>query len=435
MPAETLAAPAPAAPSAPAAPPAAPPPKGEIHVTAASIDTGPKAPEPKKGSATERMFQELRKKAKPQFFETPDAPAAQDPKPGEEAPKVDAEAPKVDSGAPKPTTESSQSAEAASKPGEKKNPWKLVDEYKARATKAESELVEVKKVGGDPKRIQEFQTTIEQLRKQNEELETEVRFTNYAKSSEFKTKYQEPYEKAWARAVKELSEIAIADPGTGQERAAGVQDLADIVQLPLGKARAAAEAVFGSFADDVMAYRKEIIGLHEAQETALKEAREGSIKRDKERSEQSQQVAAQTVSQIKEGWEKANAEYLADEKLGAYFKPVDGDQDGNQRLAKGFELVDRAFAENPNDPRLSAEQRAAIVKRHAAVRLRAAAFGRLRAQYGAAQARINELQKELSQYKETEPGTGGSSTTSAPVETKGAAWNRIREGLSKIAAK
>lgn len=429
MPAEAPPAPPPAAPAAPAAPPAAPAPKGEIQLTPAAIENGPKAVI-KKGSAMERLTQDLRKKAKPQFFEqreeTP-APEGQTP-PDPNAKPEEGTAPKEGTA---PAGE--QTPPKGEKGKETKNPWKMVDEYKARAAKAESELLEAKKVGGDPAKIKEFQDQITNLRKTNEELETEIRFTNYAKSSEFKAKFKDPYDKAWTRAVKELSEVTVTDPNTGAERAAKVDDLAEIVNLPLGKARAAAEATFGPFADDVMGYRKEILALFEAQETALKDARENSIKRDKEREETIQKTSGEIQGQIKQHWEKANSEWLADEKVGSYFKPVEGDQDGNLRLSKGFELVDRAFSENPNDPNLTAEQRASIIKRHAAVRLRAAGFGRLKAQADSYKARIEALEKELADYKGSVPGVGGTSQASPATEGGSSGWARLRAELQKKA--
>ena len=71
MPAEAPVAPPPAASNALPPPPPAPPPKGEIHLTAptqTASDQGPVTP-PKKGSAMDRLQQDLRKRAKPQFFE------------------------------------------------------------------------------------------------------------------------------------------------------------------------------------------------------------------------------------------------------------------------------------------------------------------------------------------------------------------------------
>src|ERR1035437_8096266 len=70
------------APSAPAAPAAAPPsaptaPTTEIHVNPATVDRGPTPPPPKAGSARERMFSDLRKKA----GEEPDTPPAATAKP------------------------------------------------------------------------------------------------------------------------------------------------------------------------------------------------------------------------------------------------------------------------------------------------------------------------------------------------------------------
>ena len=114
------------------------------------------------------------------------------------------------------------------------------------------------------------------------------------------------------------------------------------------------------------------------------------------------------------------------------FTPVDGDQEGNQRLAKGFELADRAFSENPLNAK-DGEERKAIVARHAAVRNRAAAFGRLVLMNTKAEARIAELTSELAKYKGSEPPAGGA--TPAP-KTNGqptSAMGRMMSELEKRA--
>lgn len=434
MPDAIAEAPPAAPPAAPApdtqSPPPPPPPKGELHVSPATVDNGPKATPPKKGSARDRMNQDLQKLVKPQFWENAEedqqnrqaSPAA--PSPTVQAAEVTKG---VDAAPPAPAPASDPKA------GEKKNPWKLVDEYKARAAKAESDLLETRKVLGSPEQVKEYQTQMETLRKQNEELENEIRFTNYAKSNEFKSKYQEPYEKAWTRAVKELSEVSVTDPATGQERPATVADLAELVNLPLGKARAAADAIFGPFADDVMQYRKEIQGLYEQQNQALEEAKNKGIQRDKERNEQVQRFQSETAVQIKAHWDKANEEFLKDPDLAPVLAPRDGDEEGNKRLEAGFKLVDQAFAERSDDPRMSAEARALVVKRHAAVRLRAAAFGRVYSDYKAMLKKHNALVEELAQYKGSVPGTGGSPNPSPAPPGQPKAWDQVRAGLQKLA--
>ena len=105
---------------------------------------------------------------------------------------------------------------------------------------------------------------------------------------------------------------------------------------------------------------------------------------------------------------------------------------GNQRLAKGFELADRAFSENPLAPNLTAEQRRSIVERHAAVRNRAAAFGRLVYQNDQLTTERDALKKELAEFKSTVPGTAGSEGA-PPSGTEVKGYARLRQGLEKIA--
>jgi hypothetical protein len=125
---------------------------------------------------------------------------------------------------------------------------------------------------------------------------------------------------------------------------------------------------------------------------------------------------------------------LADEKNGPFFKPVEGDEHWNQRLAKGFELVDRAFAENPLDPNLTSEQRAAVVRRHAAVRNRAAAFGPLKYKVSQLETKVAELTKELEQFKGSTP-TVGDRRAATGIGQPASAREEVFGGLRKLAAK
>lgn len=424
---DTLEAPPPPAPPPTAA--AAPPPAAtdhgpgsEIHVTPEVVDKGPKQPPPKKGTAMDRLMGDLRKKAAPRFYESaPETPAQ--PTPEGAKPPGDSPAGGEPPAPPAPPA-----------PEEKKskNPWKLVDEYKARAVKAETDLVEARNSGLNPEERKAIDKQITDLRKQNEELEKEIRFVNYAKSNEFKTKYRDPYEKEWERAAKEVSEIRIQDPETGEQRAATAADLYKVVSAPLNEARDLSDTIFGKFADDVMAYRKTIRSLNDAQEAALKSAHDASIERDKQVSEQTRVFQERTAGEIKQMWDQANHDFGERADLAFIFKPAETDEDHKSRLAKGYQLVDKAFATNSADPRLTAEQRAEAVKMHAAVRMRAAGFGPLRSKYDALQKKFTDLEKELAQYKQTVPPTGGTSGSETPARPS-SGWDNIRAGLQKIA--
>lgn len=432
-----MAAPAAPAPETTELPPPSPPTNPEskqtIHVVPPPIEPG--AP-PKPGSARERMHQELRKRA---GAEDPPASAPSPAKPEDKtkppiSPKTtEPEKPAAAAAEePEPTTEPAPATEP--KPGDKKgdkrvSPWKLVDEYKAKNAELEKQLVE--RAALPEKEKKEFLSRIEEIQKRNEELEDAIRFVNYRKSKEFQTKYQEPYQKAWSSAISELREIPVI-VGEGQTRPATAQDMLNLVNLPLAEARTQAEALFGPFANDVMAHRKTIKQLWDTQAQALEEAEKNGAQREKEQIELSRKRIGEIQEQIDQTWQSANETATKDEKHGKYFLPIEGDEEGNQKLAKGYELVDRAFRENPKDPNLTAEQRKSIINRHAAVRNRAAAYGRLVYLKEQAEARISELEKELDEIKSsTPPGGGDKPATSEAVS--GSAMDRMKAELRKRA--
>jgi len=373
-------------PSTAAAPPAAPAAPVEPPTTA------------KPGTAKESVFKSIRAKAEaaentPPPTTKPATPSAEPPKPAAAAPATakPADAPKDDE-PPKDLP-----------PEKKASPWKLVKEKEARIKELEAKAAELDKLKITPER----QKQIDALEAKAKALEEEIRFADYTKSDDYKENYLKPYEQSWHRALTDLNELTVTGPD-GQERPIGEQDILELVNMPLQQARAAAEEKFGVFANDVMQHRKEIRQLAEKHNAAIEEARTKGAERDKLRQQEFEQRNATMNTEIMDNWTKANEKVLSHEKYGTYFKPVEGDQEGNQRLAKGFELADRAFSENPRNPNLTPEQRAAIIDRHAAVRNRCAAFGRLVYQNTQAQARIKELETQLGTYKQAEPAAAGS---------------------------
>jgi hypothetical protein len=232
----------------------------------------------------------------------------------------------------------------------------------------------------------------------------------------------------------ELGELTVSGPDQ-QPRAVTQQDIMDLVVLPLGKARELADSLYGTFANDVMEHRKEIKNLLQKRTDALAKGKAEGAEREKTLREQHQKTYSEVSEQVKSHWAKANEAALADERNGQFFKPVEGDENWNQRLAKGFELVDRAFAENPLDPRLTAEQRAGVVKRHAAVRNRAAAFGPLKYKVSKLEAENEALKKDLAQYSDSVPTTGGQRITpsngNGPASTRDSVFSNLRKYAGK----
>ena len=387
-------------------------------VPAAAIAPGATpSPPPKPGSAKARMFGDLQKFADSKAVAKPSAATAPTASTAAEDPPA--------------TTETSRPGDTTppTAPDKKKaNPWKLLDEHKARTAALEKELSEIR--GKVPS--EDRQKEIDRITSRAKELEDEIRYTNYTKSEEFKTKYEQPYNQAWKRAMTDLSELTITS-ADGTNRPINASDVLDVVNLPIQEARKLAVERFGDFADDVMSHRKEIRRLFDEQQNAVENARKEGEVRDKTRAEQRRVEQETFAKDITETWTKANEAAKSDEKYGKYFTAVEGDQEGNQRLAKGFELADRAFSEHPAKAK-TPDERKAIVERHAAVRNRAAAFGRLVFQNTKLDARVKELEVELKKYTGTEPPTSGSH--SAPSQSgsgRQSAWDSVRAGLQKIA--
>lgn len=380
-----------------------------------------------------RLQAELRKKA--EAIETPTPPAQ--PKPAKSE-TTSPESPSGDAETPTPETQEGGSTPpeppSPSKSGETKktNPWKVVDEWKGRATTLEKELAEVRKSIVPEQERKTLETRAQSAEARVKELEDEIRYVNFEKHPDFIKQYDEPYTRAWQLATQELSEISVTDPQTNQPRAATPQDLMELVQLPLGQARAIADQVFGPFADDIMAHRKEIKTLFERKATALKEAKEQGSLRETRQREQAQKQYKEITDHITSTWKKVNDDAINDPKVGAIFKPREGDAEWNQRLTKGFELVDRAYSENPADPKLTPEQRASIIKRHAAVRHRAASWGALMFDNQRKESRIAELEKELAEIKGSVPPPTGESP-STTLSDSGSAMDRMKAKLRSVA--
>ena len=106
-------------------------------------------------------------------------------------------------------------------------------------------------------------------------------------------------------------------------------------------------------------------------------------------------------------WENYNKTILENAQTGHYFKPVEGDEELNSRLEKGWQFVDETAKLNLSDPNLTKEQRAEAIRRHASVRARAAAFGSMRLKLERATKEMATLKERLSQYEKSTPDFSG----------------------------
>lgn len=224
-------------------------------------------------------------------------------------------------------------------------------------------------------------------------LEEKLRLVDFQQSDEFVKNYQKPWEDAWTKAATEIQELPI-ELEDGSTRVATVQDLIALSQMKIGEARQYAKKMFGDGADDVMAHLRKLRDLSDAQQKALADAKANSETHFKKQSEEALQARQKTATL----WKDENDAWTT--KFPKFFKPIDGDEEGNALLARGYELVDRAFSSNG---KATPEER---VKLHAELRNKAAAFPRLALQLKRAKGRIAELEKSLAEFEDSAPPAG-----------------------------
>lgn len=248
----------------------------------------------------------------------------------------------------------------------------------------------------------ELKTKLEQAEKRRTELEDHMRYLDYRKSTEFQEKYEKPYTEAWAGALKEIAELNVTD-AEGNSRPGNSQDLIALCNLPLGQAMAEAKEKFGELASIVLAHRKTIRDLADAQSKAEGEAKTKS----KEFFDNREKTQREQAERIQGEWRNLNEDAV--KKYPQWFATDESDLEGNKLLEEGFKLADAAFS-----GQLKPEE---AIRLHSAIRNKAAGFDRLAYRLNKAGARIKELEKELSGFKESEPtkGEGDGKPKKVPV--------------------
>jgi len=226
-------------------------------------------------------------------------------------------------------------------------------------------------------------------------LEKELAQAAYERSPEFMEKHAAPFRNAYQKARDRISSFKVTDKD-GNARQASPDDFDAIMQVGDDmEAAVLSRELFGDTVGPiVMMQREKVQELHQGMQAAIKSAEENFGKSQQEKKVQSEMQTAK----LNKLWKTLNDG--AAEKYPQLFRPVEGDEKGNELLQKGYELVDRVFMDaeqmNPEE----------TIKLHSQVRNRAAAFGRLVHQNRQKDAKIAELEKALEQYKESEPKNG-----------------------------
>jgi hypothetical protein len=352
------------------------------------------------------------------FFETLD----DTPKPAEAtltpAEKVD---PKT---TPKPGEKPAAKTEPAPKPaaGEQGEQFKTPKELRQAYDKTTKELtaknaevvrllqqLETAKSSAAP--AAEVAALSERLAKRDQEyqtLESELKLLRYERSPEYKQKFEEPYNQAYKRAVQSINGLTVkmknAETGEVTERPATEKDFAEVLGQPTeGAAYRVARELFGDDHQLVTRHVDRLFEIAEQSKNEITKYRQQATERDSNetaRQATERQASEAMARRADEGWKQRNK----------WFSPIEGDEEGNALLQKGFQQA------NMDEKALTPDQRAIYhsYRKHAV-----AALPRLQAKVTAYETRIADLETKLQEFEESGPGPG--KTTPGPKAPTGEA--------------
>ncbi len=271
---------------------------------------------------------------------------------------------------------------------------------------------------GTKKEIEEatkaLKAEMDSIRKNAEELDTEVRYLNYTRSSEYKQKYEAPLREAWQTALGDIEGIRVTD-ADGTERDASHEDIMAILNVPVAKAAIIAQEMFGAAAPEIMAHRRRILELTQARDKSIAEWKEKGSQREVEQKKQleSRQSRSRELfdSQFTE-FEKSHSQL---------FGRDEGDEEGNKLLDESDRLIKIALKGEGIDADMGYDDKVDLItKAQAQVALRARAYGRERLRVIRLQQKVAELEKKVGKVRSSEPGQGEGTSTATRVAPRNA---------------
>lgn len=354
-------------------------------------------------------------------------PAEKPPK----APEKPAEG-QIQKPAEKPATEK-PAEETPTKPDEEVKPVKAAelrtayDDLKKRV-KAELEP-EIQKLRA---KVREYETKppedtapilqkMKALEERNTVLEKHIEYVDYQKSTEFSTKYDQPYREAWDRAVSEFRELTVREPDGKDEmdepkfkvRPADETDLLRLGNMKLADMDTAATQMFGASAPRAIRHIEDLKRLSSEKNKALTDAEKRALEW---KSKQQLEFKSRNDTLAKT-WAEVNKSL--EEKFPKAFKPEEGDEDDKAAYVKGRALADLMFlGEQGLTPEQVEHLPAAFkdtikanksltdaqrIQLHAIARLKMLNHDRKTSAVKKRDARIAELEKILAEYEQSEP--------------------------------
>ena len=291
----------------------------------------------------------------------------------------------------------------------------------------------------------------EDWNKRREELENELKFTNYERSGEYQEKYQKPFLTAYEQGQKLIQNLSMKEPDTLDELGAVMESgktrkgtPADWDKLMSIQDEDAANKFiaenFGHNAARITLQREKVLEMHSQMRNALDDFRKNASQRETLIKTESEKFQKETSDR----WHMANTNAAA--KYPEYFAPDPADQKGNELLTHGQRLTDLGFGIlDPADvAKLPKEVQSKMVNGklpqaeltllHAAIRNRSAAYDRLVYRNQQKDAELKALKEKLDGYEKSEPngGTARKTDKTGKKQTPGS-WAEIDAEFDKMA--
>jgi hypothetical protein len=367
--------PAPSAPRTPTPAPA-PKPKADAEPKPKSFDPTPDVPD-----SDNEFFQAAQKLG---IGKKPAEPKADEPapdavKPPEPDKKAEVKPPEAKADPSKPESDNPKDLRFKLSAAHKE-----LEEHKKRLAEYETKSKETK----PPEEVSALSKQLSEVQKQLEDARNEIGMITEGKTPEFKKKHQEPFNAAYGRALKSLSQLKV-DDGKGGVRPGNSDDLGAIFRLPLGDAIDAANDLFGANkAQAVMQHYFELHKLNDEMSAAEQELKANwQSNQEKRQAEATQQREAVNAGYLKakEGLTQKHPEWFGDDG---------SDPEVTKALSEGKRLWSQ-------QPKTFQEH----VTKAAAVELAMTAHPRLVYQLGKAKDEIASLTEKLKEFQGSEPSS------------------------------
>lgn len=307
----------------------------------------------------------------------------------------------------------------------------LKDAAEKKLVEAQARIKELETASATPKddpEKKQLGETLAQREKRLQELEDELRFTNYERSTDYKDKYEKPFLDAYEAGRRKVESFKLTN-AEGVERPGTAQDFDAFMRITDDNdAAEKAVELFGNKAPLIMYHREQALALNNSRLRAIEDYRQQGGEREKARVD----ARAKQQGELATLWDTEVKTAFENPKYSSWFKARDGDAEGAELLERGAAFADEAFGKPPKDASGKAVQRSPqeLARMHAVVRNKAAAFDYQIHRNQILQKENRAMKKKLAEFESSVPGAANGKGKAGPGLT---GWAAIDAELGKRA--